>query len=173
MDIAGLPVTFLDTAGLRDTDDIVEGLGVAKAKERAAAADLRIYMLLSNEGVSIDLDDDDLIVIGKDDEGQAKAMGVSGQTGAGIDALIAAIATCLATRVGNIGVAMRERHRIAMLKAVIGLETARAQIEQGDFLADIVAEDLRSAIRAIDSLVGRIDVEDVLGEIFSSFCIGK
>ena len=60
-----------------------------------------------------------------------------------------------------------------MLKSLDFLLSAQLAMTDGDFMEDLVAEDIRSAIRAVDSLVGRIDVEDVLGEIFSSFCIGK
>ena len=68
---------------------------------------------------------------------------------------------------------MRERHRLAMEKSLGFLKFAQNAMESGVFMEDLVAEDIRTATRAIDSLVGRIDVEDVLGEIFSSFCIGK
>ena len=60
-----------------------------------------------------------------------------------------------------------------MLQAIDYLDSVHVALENGDFMEDLVAEDIRSAGRAIDSLLGRIDVEDILGEIFSSFCIGK
>ena len=173
MEIAGLPVTFLDTAGLRETDDEIESIGVTRAIERAENADLRIYMLLPDQKLEIDLDEDDLIVMGKIDSGTASPIGVSGLTGNGIDALVASIQDRLSAKVSGIGVAIRERHRVAMLRASERLDVVMDQMSDTDFLADIVAEELRDAIRAVDSLVGRIDVEDVLGEIFSSFCIGK
>ena len=67
---------------------------------------------------------------------------------------------------------MRERHRLAMLGSLGFLRSAMMAMNNAGF-DDLIAEDIRTAIRSIDSLVGRIDVEDVLGEIFSSFCIGK
>ena len=83
------------------------------------------------------------------------------------------LSEALSRRLGVIGVAVRERHRTAMLKSLGFLQAAQGAMGSDGFMEDLVAEDIRSAVRAIDSLVGRIDVEDVLGEIFSSFCIGK
>lgn len=173
MDLDGLPVTLLDTAGQRETDDVVEGLGVARAQERAGRADLRIHLLLEGDVEPKDLDGDDLIVRGKADLYQGSGLAVSGKTGAGIDALIAAVVSRLGDKVGNIGVAMRERHRTAMLRAIGYMADAQAAMQDETAMTDLIAEDLRAAIRAVDSIVGRVDVEQVLDEIFSSFCIGK
>lgn len=173
MDLDGLPVTFLDTAGLRSTDDIVEEIGVARAKERAASADLRIYMLLAEDSIGLDLVDSDLVVRAKDDDGAFEGLSVSGKSGVGVETIVSLVKSALSDKVGGIGIAMRERHRIAMLRAMDGLDAALLQLQDVDFLADILAEDIRFSVRAIDGLIGRVDVEDVLGEIFSSFCIGK
>ncbi len=173
MDLDGLPVTLLDTAGLRETDDLVEGLGVAKARARAENADLRIYLLSPGEARPQIIGEDDLVVRGKADLGAADGLAVSGMTGAGIDDLIAEVSSLLQDRVGTVGVAMRERHRTAMLRAISYMDDAQRSLESGLGMTDLIAEDLRSAIRAVDSIVGRVDVEQVLDEIFSSFCIGK
>ncbi|MDB4111439.1 tRNA uridine-5-carboxymethylaminomethyl(34) synthesis GTPase MnmE [Yoonia sp.] len=173
MDLGGLPVTLLDTAGLRETDDTVEGLGVARAKERAARADLRIHLVLDVNGVSLNLGPDDLIVQGKADIAQGGGLAISGKTGAGIDALISEVSERLSHKVGNIGIAMRERHRTAMMRAIDYMDDAQRAMDDEMAMTDLIAEDLRSAIRAVDSIVGRVDVEQVLDEIFSSFCIGK
>ncbi len=173
MDLDGLPVTLLDTAGLRETDDTVEGLGVARAKERAARADLRIHLILNASDVSPDLGPDDLIVQGKADIAIGDSLAVSGKTGLGIDALIAEVSERLSHKVGNIGIAMRERHRTAMMRAIGYMDDAQRAMNDELAMTDLIAEDLRSAIRAVDSIVGRVDVEQVLDEIFSSFCIGK
>ena len=69
--------------------------------------------------------------------------------------------------------ATRERHRVAILRALDDLAQARAMLRDPAYSEDLIAEELRSAIRALDSLVGIVDVETLLGEIFSSFCIGK
>ena len=173
MDLDGLPVTLLDTAGLRETEDPVEGLGVARARERAERADLRIYLLSEGETGPQDAGPDDLVVRGKADLGDTQGLAVSGKTGAGVDALIAAVSGRLQDRVASVGIAMRERHRTAMLRAIAYMDAAQTGMESGSGMADLIAEDLRSAIRAVDSIVGRVDVEQVLDEIFSSFCIGK
>ncbi len=173
MDLDGLPVTLLDTAGIRETDDIVEGLGVARAKERALGADFRIHLLLNPTELDDDLGPDDLIVQAKADLSDASSLGISGKTGEGIDALIAQVSLRLEEKVGSIGIAMRERHRTAMIRAISYMDDARCALEGDDAMTDLVAEDLRSAIRAVDSIVGRVDVEHVLDEIFASFCIGK
>jgi len=173
MDLGGLPVTLLDTAGLRDTGDVVEGLGVARAKARAETADLRIHLLGPDETGPVSPGPDDIIVHGKGDLGSWDGLSVSGKTGAGVDALISEISLRLQDRVGSIGVAMRERHRTAMLQALTHIGATQDGLDHPDGMTDLIAEDLRAAIRAVDSIVGRVDVEQVLDEIFSSFCIGK
>ncbi len=172
MDMDGLPVTLLDTAGLRDSADIVESIGIERARSRARDADLRIYMLLPGEKPALDLVQGDLIVGAKADLYPFDGIGISGRTGDGLDDLIRAVSAELGRRTATAGVAMRERHRVALLRGVSYLEVAIRGMEDG-LPADLLAEELRSAIRAVDSLVGRVDVEAVLGEIFASFCIGK
>mgnify|MGYP000140706181 CR=1 FL=1 len=65
------------------------------------------------------------------------------------------------------------RHEAAMRKSVASLEAALARVAEGDEMTDLAAEDLHIAIRALDSLVGKVDIESVLDDLFSSFCIGK
>lgn len=173
MDLDGLPVTMLDTAGLRETEDHIEGLGVARARARAADADLRIHLILNEKDRPKGLGSDDLVVWAKSDLQHGDGFGVSGKTGAGMDALIAEVSERLQQKVARIGVAMRERHRLAMERAVTDMASAAAALRSGEGMTDLIAEDLRSAIRAVDSIVGRVDVEHVLDEIFASFCIGK
>lgn len=171
MDISGLPVTLLDTAGIRDSEDHVERLGIELARRRAESADLRI-ILDSGAGMPIDRREDDLVVVAKDDAGSAPN-GISGLTGNGVDRLLSELARVLGARVAGVSLASRERHRRALGAARESLLEARRQIEIGLQMADIAAEELRSAIRQLEVLLGRIGVEDLLTEIFSSFCIGK
>ncbi|WP_322893193.1 MULTISPECIES: tRNA uridine-5-carboxymethylaminomethyl(34) synthesis GTPase MnmE [unclassified Yoonia] len=173
LDLDGIPVTLLDTAGLRDTDDIVEGLGVAKARARAADADLRVHLLLDADVPDHDLAAGDIYVRAKADVADGAGLRVSGLTGYGVDELVGLISSELSRRVSTVGLAMRERHRLALLRAVTCLEAVEDGLDADHGMVDLIAEDLRSAIRAVDSLVGRVDVEQVLDEIFSSFCIGK
>ncbi|WP_424178051.1 tRNA uridine-5-carboxymethylaminomethyl(34) synthesis GTPase MnmE [Yoonia sp. TsM2_T14_4] len=173
LDLDGIPVTLLDTAGLRDTDDLVESLGVARARARAEQADMRVHMLLDAPVPSHDLAAGDIYVRAKADTGAGGGLAVSGLSGTGVEALIALISGELGRRVASVGLAMRERHRVALLRAVTSLDDAGAWLDAEHGMLDLIAEDLRTAIRAVDSLVGRVDVEQVLDEIFSSFCIGK
>ena len=178
MDLGGLAVTLLDTAGLRETSDELELIGIFRARERAAAADLRVFLVAEDAvelGVTVDLGvtvgPGDLVVRAKDDLGAAA--GVSGKTGAGLDRLIGQITAILAARTAGSGVLTRERHRRAIISARGALESARGEIERPQHRAELAAADLWVAIRALDMLVGRLDVENLLDEIFSSFCIGK
>ncbi len=172
MDLNGLPVTFLDTAGLRDSDDAVEAIGMERARSRAERADLRLILLGAiGETPVLNPQRDDLVLTSRSDVNQDAD--VSGVTGQGLDTLVKRVSDILAGRVANAGVAMRERHRIAMRSAIEALGIAMDRIENTPELAEIVAEDLRTAVRSLDALVGRVDVEHVLDDVFSSFCIGK
>lgn len=173
MDINGIPVTFLDTAGIRDSADIVEKIGIDRAVTRAEAADLRVLIdAQALEGVVAVLPED-IVLRGKVDQDDGKPGGISGKTGFGIDRLIGDISKNLSTRMQEIGVATHERHRVAMLRARDELGAAMEILALGPEQYDIASEELRSASRALETLVGRIDVENLLDEIFSSFCIGK
>ncbi|MBK5934032.1 tRNA modification GTPase trmE [Rhodovulum imhoffii] len=174
MDLAGLPVTFLDTAGLRETVDAIETIGIKRAVERARAADLRVF-LQDDLGAPLFLEPGpgDILVLGKADLRDTRGFAVSGETGAGLETLISRITSVLETRAGAAGTATRERHRQAMGRARIAIEAAQARLESGLELVELAAEDLNSAIRSLESVVGRIDVETVLDEIFGSFCLGK
>lgn len=168
--VEGLPVTFLDTAGLRDDGDDIERIGIARGRERAARADMRVYLLGPGEAAPEALLPGDIAVLSKVDDGVG---GVSGKTGAGVDLLIQRIGDELARRVASVGRATSERHRVAMEKAIASLDQAVVRIQTPDAMTELAAADLRLALRVLDSLVGRVDVEDILGDIFSRFCIGK
>jgi len=174
MDLGGLPVTVLDTAGLRDSQDVVESLGIKRAKDRAADADLRIFLIDNDtELPGILPRPDDIIAYGKADLEQTNSFSVSGKTGAGIGQLVEKITKNLKDRATTAGIATRERHRTAMLLALRSLETGKTEVLNGPNRSELAAEELRTAIRALNSLVGRVDVEHILDEIFSSFCLGK
>jgi tRNA modification GTPase len=171
MDIGGLAVTLLDTAGLRETEDKVEAIGVARALQRAEVADLRVFLLSSpGEALMMAPQPGDITILGKAD---VTGEGVSGRTGQGVEALVARIEAELAARVAGAGVMTRARHRHAMERAIEALDSAENRVKAAGAGVELVAEDLRWAGRALDVLVGRVDVENLLDEIFSSFCIGK
>ncbi|SDD64453.1 tRNA uridine-5-carboxymethylaminomethyl(34) synthesis GTPase MnmE [Ruegeria marina] len=173
MDLGGLPVTLLDTAGLRDTGDVVEGMGIALARRRAEAADLRVFLTDDPLATGIEIRESDIHVLPKADQRKTPDGAISGVTGQGIDQLVDRIAAVLKTRSASAGIATRERHRAAMMVASDALMRAEGILESGPDLYDIASEELRTAIRALESLVGRIDVENLLDEIFASFCLGK
>jgi tRNA modification GTPase len=173
MDLAGLPVTLLDTAGIRDTTDAVEGLGVALARQRGQAADLRVFLVEDRSSDTAMYQPGDLIILSKADTRSDVDGAVSGLTGAGVDDLITNITSVLKDRSASVGLATRERHRDAMRVAQNALIDATEVLSQGPDAYDIVAEELHIGIRALESLVGRIDVETLLDEIFASFCLGK
>ncbi|KEO61041.1 tRNA uridine-5-carboxymethylaminomethyl(34) synthesis GTPase MnmE [Thioclava indica] len=173
MDIAGLAVTLLDTAGLRETEDTVEAIGVARALQRAGQSDLRVFLLDGGEVPLIAPEPDDIIVHGKADLGSVEGFAVSGKTGLGLDRLIAEIAERLSERAAGAGIMTRERHRHGIRVAFEALESARDEVLRGSERSELAAESLRQAVWALESLLGRVDVEHLLDEIFSSFCIGK
>ena len=173
MDLGGLPVTILDTAGLRETGDLVEAIGIERALSRARAADLRVVLTDGPLPVGVDLGADDLVLRPKADRTAGEGPAISGLTGEGVPALLAHLTAVLARRAAGAGVAVQERHRLALRDAVGALESALLGLDDGSGRVELPAEDLRRAVQRLDALVGRVDVEQVLDRIFSSFCIGK
>ena len=98
---------------------------------------------------------------------------ISGVTGAGVDELLDRVHELFAARVARVGSSTNLRHRVALEAADEALALAEVEISSGLDRIDLAAENLRLAVRRLEVLVGRIDVEAVLGEVFSSFCIGK
>lgn len=172
MEIAGLPVTLLDTAGLRDAEDQIERKGIARALDRARAADLRLFLMAGDEVLPLEPQHGDLVVQGKADLRQTESGAVSGLTGQGLDDLIARIGMVLSERVAGSSLVIRERHRHALLGAIAALESAEAVLRvQGP--VELAAAEIRAAAHSLEVMIGKVGVEDLLGEIFSRFCIGK
>lgn len=174
MDLEGLAVTLLDTAGIRETADPLERMGIDLALRRAEAADLRLF-LVAGEGESLPLPlrEGDLVIRGKADLGAEGGLAVSGKTGQGIEGLLAALAAELGQRVPGDGIVTRQRHIAALRSAIEALEAARGEVIRGLGAAEFAAAEVRRAVTTMDVLVGKVGVEDFLGEIFASFCIGK
>jgi tRNA modification GTPase len=173
MDLAGLPVTLLDTAGLRETDDHVEGIGIELAKKRAETADLRVFLAEDRNDIDLPIREQDIVLMPKADLLSGVPGAISGKTGQGVDDLVREIGRILKDRAGKAGIATRARHRDAMKAASDRLISAQEILKRGPEFYDIAAEDMRSAIRSLEMLVGRVGVENLLDEIFSSFCLGK
>ena len=170
MNIAGLAVTLLDTAGLRESVDSVEKIGISRAKARAVSADLRVHLVPTGELPILDVADDDIVVTGKADLG---SQGVSGKTGLGVPGLLLNIEERLKQKIQFAGLASRERHRVSLQDGLTYLGTARSLVEEGVDTYEFASEEVRLALTSLEQLVGHVDVENVLDQIFSSFCIGK
>jgi len=174
MDLAGLPVTFLDTAGIRDAMDEIEEIGITRGLERAARADIRVHIVPIGGKPLMSVESGDIVRAGKADLLGPIDAAISGVSGQGIDGLIEEIQHQLRDRLRSAGVATRARHAHAMTEGLRRVELVLGQIETQQIdQVDFLAEELRLTLRSLDSLVGQIDVESLLDEIFSSFCIGK
>lgn len=173
MDFEGLPVTLMDTAGLRTTDDFVENIGISRAKDRARSADIRVFLVESDKDVDIDIMPGDIVLRSKVDLSSSKENGISGLSGEGVDALVSRLTTTLKGRALKAELASRERHRVAISRAMSSMSSAMELLNGGPDTYDIVAEELRDSSQALGMLVGKIGVEDLLDEIFASFCLGK
>jgi tRNA modification GTPase len=195
LDLGGFPVTVLDTAGIRETDDPVEREGVRRANEQAAGANLLLWVVdaagaggadPASLGTAVEVAPGTSMwrVVNKIDLLPEAEMGrprvmqcdgvhlVSSATGAGIDALVAAIGRfCEEFFSPEPALVTRERQRLLLQETEAALR--EAQIAAGEGRDEIVAEHLRLATRSLGKLLGRVDVEDVLEVIFRDFCIGK
>ncbi|MGG7566885.1 tRNA uridine-5-carboxymethylaminomethyl(34) synthesis GTPase MnmE [Rhodovulum sp. DZ06] len=174
MDIDGLAVTVLDTAGLRDTADPVEAIGVDRARKRAEAADIRVLLDPWGDADRGLLRDGDVILRSRADEtGATGPDALSARTGQGVSALLDRIGAELQTRVAGASALTRARHVEAVRAAHTHLEKAVGALSRGEDALDIAAEDLRAATHRLEALIGRVDAERVLDDIFSTFCLGK
>lgn len=182
------PVTVIDTAGIRKTDDPVEQEGVRRARARAEDADLVLWLVEGERAAdsgtmrSLWTSDDSnrpggpiWIVRNKidlGDAGPAGEFGISASRGDGIpelvDALVKFAADFFGTTEGALVSRVRQRELLGL--AADSLRRSLELVEEGEELA---AEELRAAAYALGRLLGRVDVEDVLGAIFQKFCIGK
>ncbi len=173
LDLDGCPLTLLDTAGLRDTLDPVEQIGVERARARAGEADLVLWLgdepcpVLGDAPVWRLATKADIRPAPTDD-----AMPVSAVTGLNLDALRARLAAFAGTiaRGGADALVARQRHRVAFAAALGAIEAIEADPA---LPIELLAEQLRVARHALARLIGTVDVEDILGNIFSRFCIGK
>jgi tRNA modification GTPase len=188
LDLAGYPVTLLDTAGLREAADPIEAEGVRRARSRAEHADVRLIMFDGAAWPELDpatlamIDDGAVIVINKRDlavlpaplgiRGRA-ALPVSCLTGEGIAALLEALAKRAAGLLasGAEPLLTRARHRAALHDAAEALARFSAAPDHAELA--LLAEDLRLATRALGRITGEVAVEEVLDRIFAEFCIGK
>lgn len=188
MVLGGFAVILADTAGLRETADLVESEGVRRALARAESADVRLGLLdVSRETLPVELTDclraGDGLVRTQIDRGAplpvapppaVREFRLSAVTGEGVAELEAWLAQTVQHRLGRreAPALSRARHRRGVEQALEALERADMALASGGRV-EIAALEVRHAVRALEGLTGRIDVEDVLGAVFSQFCIGK
>ncbi len=195
LDLEGYPVTLLDTAGIRESSDPVEQEGVRRAHERAAEADLVLWVTdasvaggaageLGQKPVGAECwllrNKIDLVAEGtaKTESPSAKerinrSFVISARSGSGADSLLAALAEFAANYFSatESAIVTRARHRQAFEDTIAALDRALGHRRSGQ--EELIAEDLRSAATTLCRLTGRVDVEDILDVIFRDFCIGK
>jgi len=185
LDLDGYPVTVIDTAGIRETDDPVEQEGVRRARVRAADADLVLWLsdsskaAIDHDGVvpiwtvrnKIDLEEAGRSLAEAAVSGQ-ESFQVSASRGDGVPELIAALVGFAQRYFGGTegGLISRTRQRKLLQETVASLQRCIEVIGQGEELA---AEELRAAAHSLGRLLGRVDVEDILDVIFREFCVGK
>ncbi len=172
LDLGGVPVTLLDTAGLRETTDEVEAEGVRRARARMADADCCLVIAGPMDRFEPMLGVETMLIRTKSDLGQRYdgVISVSAATGAGMDRLRTELAerARAMTQAAGPPPLTRARHRAALLEAV-----ARLQAAIGAGLPELRGEDMRLALRAIGRVTGAVGVEDILDSVFRQFCIGK
>jgi len=191
LDIGGFPVTIVDTAGIRDSDDIIEAEGIRRAEARASAADIKIIMLEAGDWPNIpdrlqdQIDETTIVLLNKADlypeqeidlslslRPNIATLAISAQQEKGLKDFLSCLATEVEKRMELVDrpTLTRHRHREALSKSLAHLHRF---IESPNKELAILAEDLRMAARHLGAITGRVDVEDILDVIFSEFCIGK
>lgn len=181
LDLAGVPVTLSDTAGLREAGDEIEAEGIKRAERRAKEAQLVITVFAANQPADREtlrwVGPEALVLINKCDLALAPAavagvpaMAVSARVGTGLDALRSHLADAALqlTGAGQGNQLTRPRHRAALTEAAALLADAESAC-----LPELTAEALRAAVFALGRLTGRVGVEEILDIVFRDFCIGK
>lgn len=187
--IRGVPLHVMDTAGLRESQDAVENMGIARTHQTLSRADLILLLLDASQGITIEdksildglpPDIPRLLVFNKADLLTEKSKAVldlndpyvfvSAKTSEGLDALLACLLDAVGWRDMESGVFMaRERHVRALTLAQTRLDGAQNLMGS----SELFAEELRLAQLALNEITGEFTPDDLLGEIFSRFCIGK
>jgi tRNA modification GTPase len=180
LDLAGYPISITDTAGLRDSEDPVERMGIDRAVARAEEADLVLWLVEPGSPATAFPD-----LLGSGEVwtiatkcdlargAEGAKLRISAATGIGLDELESELETFARAKLetgGEVAALTRERHRQALSAAAAALDRI---VADPHLPPEIVAEEIRLAQNAVGRIAGRVDVEDVLGEIFGRFCIGK
>ncbi len=201
--IEGVPLTVIDTAGLRETTDEIERLGIERTWQAVAQADVVLRLVSAGEGVPADggqpqapldpmlrerlprgvpvvtvVNKIDLLGQGprvdRDPQGRAQRVWLSAKTGEGIGPLRTELLALAGWQdAGQSTFIARERHLVALRAAQSHLAQAQANAAAGDRQLDLFAEELRLAQERLSEITGEFTADDLLGVIFSRFCIGK
>jgi tRNA modification GTPase len=190
IDVDGMPVTVLDTAGLRDSPDVIEAEGIRRAAREIGRADRVLYLVDSADAAAVEALPRDLarlgtdvpvsVVLSKSDLPPAPApvtvevaVCLSAVTGAGLDALRGHLKDAAGYRPAETGAfSARRRHLDALRRARAALARAREMLANRAG-TELMAEELRLAHDVLGEITGRFTSEDLLAAIFASFCIGK
>jgi tRNA modification GTPase len=178
IDVDGMPLHVLDTAGLRQGGDAVEAEGIRRAKVEMTRADRVLFV--------IDAAEDPLGLAFREENGRMPPdvpvadtiagpprLTVSATTGKGIDTLRVHLKQCMGYQTLDSGtVSARQRHLDSLQRARRNVDEAHRQLQERR-AGELVAEELRGAQQALNEITGEFTSEDLLGRIFSSFCIGK
>jgi tRNA modification GTPase len=209
--IGGIGFRFIDTAGIRDTSDVVEGMGIQRTYEKMEKAQVVLYMLdatlLAAGGSGFKAIDKELHLLRNKFPGKellllanktdlltpaqqknldtlvnelienasfAKAIALSAKSGEGVEALKSALLNLINTGAlrNNETIVTNSRHYDALLKALEAIQQVRQGMEAG-VSGDLLAVDIRQVLQHIGEITGEITTDDLLGNIFANFCIGK
>ena len=174
----GWPVRLVDTAGIRDTSDRIEALGVAVSRQWLDDADLVLVCVdKPTSGEKLEVRGEKGLLVHTKADLTGRSDGVSVVTGQGLAELRQKIAERLfgdRVQLADLEPMLtRTRHRVALERARSELGEARAQLAAPVSDAVLSAHHVRQAVLAMDELIGVVDVEEVLGRVFSEFCVGK
>jgi tRNA modification GTPase len=189
---AGWPIRLIDTAGLRDTFEVVERLGIEVSREYLAKADVVVVCGESSDSLERAAEiiasltsvptiavrtKADLVPATKRSQNGSTPLFVSAENGEGVTMLVQAIGDALSATNGALSldapVITRERHRFALQRAGDELRAFRDAFSAKSVPAAVAAVHLREATRHLEELIGAIDVEDILDRVFAAFCVGK
>lgn len=183
LNIDGVLFRFIDTAGLHDTPDRLEQMGIDRTRDVLSKARIVLHLADATRPLpaplSVGEEQTYLLVINKSDCRQlenlpAQALSISARTGEGIDRLLARLRATIDTNGIYEGapIISNSRHLHALQQAANSLQRALSALEEG-LPTDLLSEEIRQVIYHLGTITGEITNDDILGEIFSKFCIGK
>jgi len=173
--LEGLPITFLDTAGIRHTEDEIEKVGVNNSIERVNRSDVRVFLTGNNQEIKnfgVKHLKTDIVLRPKGDLSGSEPS-ISGKTGKGFNYLLKVLKKRFDNKTREASFITRTRHLEKVLCCLKNINSIQEKIENQNYEVEIIAEEFRNILRNFDGLLGLVDTEEVLGEIFANFCIGK